>query len=156
MSGVAWDNASSRASRQNSTVMAAGQPPGEHIAAEPVHNGDQIDIAAWHTDIRDVRRPYLIGVHNGYVLQQIRVDVVFRVRFAGVGLAVKRFQSHAAHETADALAVYPMPLTPQDGRNLAVAQIRRLREQHVNAPHQHFVLCGFFRTVIHTGARYAQ
>ena len=75
-------------------LQAIGKPPGEHLAAVPVHDRHQVHIPPGHTHVSDVGRPHLIGVIDAQVPQQIGVNPVLRVRPAGVRLGVDRLDAH--------------------------------------------------------------
>jgi hypothetical protein len=47
------------------------QPPSQDSARKPVHDGGEIDEAARHRDVGDVRGPDLIGPIYGEAAQQI-------------------------------------------------------------------------------------
>ena len=40
---------------------AERQPPGEHVAAEPIHHRDQVQVAAAQRHVGDVAAPHLVG-----------------------------------------------------------------------------------------------
>lgn len=65
-----------------------GDAPAEHLAAEPIHDGHQIDEAPAHRDIGDVSGPDLVRPVDGEVPQQIRIDLVPRPLLAGIRLPV--------------------------------------------------------------------
>jgi hypothetical protein len=48
--------------------------PAEHSPAEPVDNGDQVDEAARHRDVRDVGRPHLVGPRQRQLALQLGID----------------------------------------------------------------------------------
>jgi hypothetical protein len=66
--------------------------------AEDIDDGGQIDEAARHGNVGDVRRPDLIGPFDLHPAQKIRIDLVTRRGFAGVRTAVDRRYSHAIHQ----------------------------------------------------------
>lgn len=47
------------------------EPPGHHVAAEPVDDGGEIHALPSDLDIGDVRRPYLVGEQDALALQEI-------------------------------------------------------------------------------------
>ena len=49
-------------------------------------------------DVRDVGGPNLMGVIDGQLAQQVRVNLVGRVFLARVGLATQRLDARALHE----------------------------------------------------------
>ena len=63
-------------------IQGDRQGPGDHIAAEPVHNGHQIDESLGKPHIGDVRAPDLIGPDDGYSPKEVGVDFVAHQRLA--------------------------------------------------------------------------
>src|ERR687895_663110 len=47
-------------------LPSVGQPPGQHIAAIPTHDGHQIQEASGHGDVGNVCTPDLVGLGNFY------------------------------------------------------------------------------------------
>ena len=81
-------------------IEGVGEPPGEHPAVGPVHDGHHVQKAALHRDIRDVRAPNLIGPLNGDSFRQVGVNPVLRTRSGGPGHLVDGLRAHQAHQTA--------------------------------------------------------
>ncbi len=73
------------------------QAPGQHLAAEPVDDSNEIDEAAPHGDIGDVHRPDLIRLGYRQLPQQIRIDLVAWRGFRCVRLTIERLDPHALH-----------------------------------------------------------
>ncbi len=67
-------------------IEGVRQPPTEHPAAEPVHDGHEVEEAPPHRDVGDVGAPDLVRPRYLHPLEQIRIDPVLRVRSAGVRL----------------------------------------------------------------------
>ncbi len=51
-------------------VEGVGQPPGEYLAAVPVHDGHEVDEAPGHRKIRHIGAPDLIGAFDGETAQE--------------------------------------------------------------------------------------
>ena len=85
--------------------QGVGQLPTEHVAAEPIHHGDQIEEAATHWNVSNIGAPDLIGPHDGDVAQQVWVDAMARRRAAQPRLRVERLDAQNAHQPLRALAV---------------------------------------------------
>src|SRR5271157_1788869 len=71
---------------------------GEHAPSEPVDDGDEMDEAARHRDIGDVRRPDSIGPLDLHAAQQIGVNLVAGRGFRGVAAPIDRLDPHALHQ----------------------------------------------------------
>ena len=82
-----------------------GNPPGEHLAAVPVHDRYQVHETPVHGDVRYIGRPYLVRPVNCQAPQQVRVDLVLRMRPAGLGLWVNGLQTHKPHQTLNTLPI---------------------------------------------------
>jgi len=48
----------------------------ENPAAEPIDDGDEIDKAVRHRNVRNVRRPDLIWLRYRQIAQEIRINLV--------------------------------------------------------------------------------
>ena len=98
-------------------------------------DGDEIDEAARHRDIGDIRRPDLIGPLDLHAAQQIGINLVARRGFRGVAAPIDRLDPHAPHQRCHVSAA--------DGDAFAlekIAQHARAREgafqmQFVDATH---------------------
>src|SRR5271166_5562745 len=123
--------------------------PRQNPAAEPVHHRDQIDKALGQRDVRDVRAPHLVRPLDRQTAQKIRIDLVFRVRLAGVRLLVDRLDPHQPHQTAHPFAVH-RPAIPAQHRDHPARPIERRRQiLLVDQPHQpQVVLAGRRRAPI--------
>lgn len=85
-----------------------GDPLGQHLAGEPVHNRDQVEEPTAHRQKRDVGRPDLIRSFHPQYIQQIWPDLVPLGRLACIGLLVDRLQPHEPHKSPDPLLVHWM------------------------------------------------
>jgi len=74
-----------------------GKFPTEYVTAEPVHDRDQIEKAALHRNIGNIAAPDMIGPLDGDAAQQVRVDLVVRVRAAQIGFGIVRFDPQNPH-----------------------------------------------------------
>ena len=59
-------------------IQGIGQPPGEHTAGGPVHDGQQVQEVALDGNVGYVRAPDLIGPLDGEPLQKIGINPVLR------------------------------------------------------------------------------
>ena len=73
--------------------------------AEPVYDCCQIQEAALHTNIRDVRAPYLIRMNNLNVPQQVRVNLVIMVLLARVRFRINGLKSHQVHQSGNSFGI---------------------------------------------------
>ena len=62
-------------------------------------------MAAIHGNVSYIGRPNLIGLINGHILEQIRIDLVARMGPTGLGLWIDRLKAHQPHEPLHPLAV---------------------------------------------------
>src|SRR6516162_5127214 len=74
------------------------QPPRKHAPTEPIEHDGEVDKAPRHRNIRNVHRPDLVRPRDLNATQQIRVDLVARLRRASARTAIKRFYPHAPHQ----------------------------------------------------------
>ncbi len=65
-------------------IYRVRQPPTQYLAAIPIDNGDQVDKAVQQPDVGDVGAPDLVGADDLDTPEQIRVNLVLRMRLAGV------------------------------------------------------------------------
>jgi hypothetical protein len=87
-------------------VHGVGQFPAEDEAAEPIHDGDQVEEAATHRNIRNVGAPDLVGANDIDAAQQVRIDLVTERRPAESGFGVDGFDSLNPHQPLHAFAVH--------------------------------------------------
>jgi len=73
-------------------------PPGQHPPGEPIVNSEQIDKAASHGDVRDIRRPDPVRPVRCLLAQQLLIDLVSRCWFRRVRTAVDRLGRHSLHQ----------------------------------------------------------
>ena len=71
-------------------IPAAGQPPGKHLATEPIHDRHKIEEATPHRNVGDSCAPDVIGSLDHNIFQKIGPYLVLRVLLARVGLLVNR------------------------------------------------------------------
>src|SRR6266403_2910633 len=79
--------------------------PTEHVAAEPVHHGDQIEKAATHRNVRNIGAPDVVWAFDGDAAQQVRVDLVTWRRTAQDRFGVVGFDAQNAHQPLGAFAI---------------------------------------------------
>jgi site-specific DNA recombinase len=101
--------------------------------------------------------PHLVAAVDGQPAQQVRVDLVLRVRLAGVGPLVNRLQPHCPQQPPGPLGVDFVPQAAQVGRHPQHTVARRPRVLLVQQAHQREVLRAFARrAVVQAGAVQAQ
>src|SRR5262252_3421652 len=120
------------------------QPPRQHAATEPIEHDGEVDKAPRHRNVRDVHRPDLVRPRDLNVPQQIRVDLVARLRCGGARTAIERFYPHAPHQrsympTAD-LAPLGSQQTSQHARTgewvLQVQPIKPMHDRQLRLRHR--------------------
>lgn len=117
-------------------IHCIAEPPGQHLAAEPVHDSDEVQEAAAHGDVRNVSAPDLIGPVYDQAAQQIGIGTMLRMSHRRFGLLVYRLQTHPSHQAPDTFAPDFIALALEVTRHLATAVERGLHELLVNEPHQ--------------------
>jgi hypothetical protein len=117
-------------------LQRVGDASSQHLAAAPVHDGDQIEEALSHRQIGDVGAPDLVGPLHPQPTQKIGVGLVPLRGFAGVGFLVEWHQSHEAHQPPDALFVHGMALVLQVPGHLADAVERGVQKLLVDQQHE--------------------
>ena len=95
------------------------QPPAEHLARGPIHDGKQIQEAVLDRHEGDIRTPDLVGSVDLHFPQQIRINRVLRMPLAGSGALVDCLQPHLRHQSAHAMAAHDGAFPAQIGRDLA-------------------------------------
>jgi hypothetical protein len=99
-------------------------------------------------------RPALIGAGDGQALEQIWVNLVFRMLPAGLRLLIDRHKAHELHQPADPMAPASMSLSMHMTSHLPRAIPWRLEELPVNDLHELQGLGAFAaRLVVKTRAR---
>jgi hypothetical protein len=121
------------------------QPPGKNLAARPVHDGDEVKETAPHRDVSHVGAPDLVWPLDRQMPQQIRVNLVVRVRLARLRSLIDRRQADLAHQTPHPLAADAPAQPPQMPCHLAGAVERALQEHLVDEPHEGEVLWALVR-----------
>ena len=94
-------------------LQTVGEFPAQHIAAEPIHHGHQVEKAVFHRNIGDIGAPNLVGIGDIQALEQVRVDLVPLGRLACPGLAIHCLDTHQAHQPFHPLVVYLVTHTIQ-------------------------------------------
>ena len=107
-------------------LHGVGEFPAEHEPTEPIHDGDQIQEARPHRNIRNIGAPNLVGPLDRDAPQQVRIDLVARRRAAQVRFRIMRFDSQNPHQALHAFAVHP-----QRDRHPATAEERPLQIEFV-------------------------
>ena len=115
-------------------------PMRKHPPAEPIDDGDEIDEAARHGDIGDVRRPDLVGPLDFHAAQQIGIDLVSWRGLRRIAPPVDRFDPHALHQRRDMPAANLHALASEKIAQHASARERTLQMQLVDPPHERQVL----------------
>ena len=78
-------------------ILGVRHSPGEHEAAKPIDDRDQVHETALHRDIRQVSAPDLIRLRNVHPIQQVGVNLVILRRNACSGRRINRLDAHLAH-----------------------------------------------------------
>src|SRR4029079_12327755 len=120
-------------------------PPSQDLAARPVHDRHQGEEPPPHLDVGYVRAPDLVLPLDRQVAQQIRIDLVLRMRLTGLGPLIDRRQAHPGHQPTDAMAPDATAVAPQMPRHLPRAVPGRLQELLVDETHQKQVLSAVWR-----------
>ena len=123
------------------SIHAVGQPPGQELAAVPVHDCHEIQEATPHRDISDICAPDLVRPVDHHIPQQIGPDLMLRVFLAGIGLLIDRHQPHEAHQSADTMTPAFVIVALHVSGHLARSVPRRLQELLVDDRHEPQVLC---------------
>jgi hypothetical protein len=116
--------------------------------AEPVHHRRQINKSFGHRDISDVGAPHLIATIDDQAPQQIRIHLMIRMPFAGVGFLIGRLDSHHPHQPFGPLAVH-RPAFPTEYRRHSARSIKRPRQmQLIHPPHHRKIVRAYRRRPI--------
>jgi Protein of unknown function (DUF2699). len=138
-------------------LHGVGQPPRQHFPAMPVHDGDQIQKALAHGDVRDIRTPDLVAPVYAQAAEQVGIAFVLRVWGAGLRLLVHRHEPHQSHQATNAFYAGAVPQRHKVTAHLAHAKKRPLCKSQVDFPHQHEVYARFSRSfIIQTGTGYLE
>lgn len=115
---------------------------GQYLAGAPVHDGDQVEKASAHRQVRDVGAPDLVGPIDPQATQQIGVGLVPLCRFARVRLLIDRHQAHEPLQSTDVLLVGRMALVLQVPSHLPDTIERGFQELPIDQLHQRQVHLG--------------
>ena len=85
------------------------QPPCQYLAAVPIDDRDQIDKAVQQPNIGDVGAPHLVGADDIDAPEQVRINLVLRMRLAGVGAGRHACQAQCLHQAPHPLAIDGIP-----------------------------------------------
>ena len=121
-------------------VHGVGDPPGQHLAAVPVDNGDQVHEAPGQRNIADICCPHLVWAIDLQALEQVRIHLAPVARNAGSGARIHRLNVHGAHQALNPLAVYPVALAFQVDPHLTGTVVRRFQVLLINQIHQFQIL----------------
>jgi hypothetical protein len=66
-------------------IHCVQQLPSQNLPARPVHYRDEVEEAAPHRNVGHVGAPDMVWLFDGQMSQQIRTDLVLRMRLAGLG-----------------------------------------------------------------------
>lgn len=117
-----------------------GRSPGDHVTAEPIHDGYKVDETLLHPDIGYVSRPYLIRTINHYLPEQVWILLGPGRGLTQTLLGINSLDPHPVHEPTDPLAVRHVALTVQPSRHASRAIEWRPSELLVNQTHENPVL----------------
>lgn len=131
-------------------VQSVREPPRQHLARRPIHDRYQIQEPTPHWDVGNITAPNLVRARNRQLPQQVWINAMLRMLFAGVWTLVDRLQAHDAHQTPHTVAARMEPVSRQVGRNLATSKERVFREHPIDLIHQ------FQRLSIHTNRHVIQ
>lgn len=67
----------------------------------PIDDGYEIDESSLHTNIGDIRTPYLICVSNFQIMEEIRIFLVYLVRYGCVFVRIDGSYTESFHKTPD-------------------------------------------------------
>ena len=145
--------ASSRAANTEVYLQGVGQPPGQHVAAVPVHDGHQVEETPSHGYVGDVGGPHLVDPVDLQPPEQVRIDLMPWVWLAGVGTPVDGLQAYQLHQPADPLAVDLVSVISEPGSHPSGTVERCLQVLLVYEGHQLQVLgAGLGWQVVQRGA----
>ena len=134
-------------------LQGVGQPPGQHVAAVPVHDGHQVEETPSHGYVGDVGGPHLVDPVDLQPPEQVRIDLMPWVWLAGVGTPVDGLQAYQLHQPADPLAVDLVSVIAEPGSHPSGAVERCLQVLLVYEGHQLQVLgAGLGWQVVQRGA----
>lgn len=100
-------------------VHAVRQPPAQHFAAVPIHDGDKVQEPAPHRNIGNIGAPNLVRAVDHHVAQQVWPNLVLWMLLAGAWFLVDRNQTHQAHQSPYTVPTTSMPVPLHVARHLA-------------------------------------
>ena len=110
-------------------------PPGKNLAAEPVHDGHEVNETPRHGDVADVGRPDLVGPGDRQLAQQIGINLVSGCRLRRVRPAVDRIDRHPLHQAGNPQPADHKALLAQQVAKHLAARKRIIQMQLVHAAH---------------------
>ena len=117
-------------------VQGVGEFPGEHVPAEPVYDGHEIDKTVLQPDVGDVGTPHWVGTLYGHGFEQIGISLGRLSRPTQSGPGIDRLQSHYAHQTRHPLVIDGIALVLKHGRHTTDPVKRCPGVLLVHQPHQ--------------------
>ena len=102
-------------------VQGVGELSGEHVAAVPVDDCDQVHEAAQHRHIGDVSAPDLVDMRNRQIAQQIRIAFVPLARRTAASPGVDGLNAHQTHQPSNSFAIDSVTQPTQKDDHLAPA-----------------------------------
>ena len=111
------------------------EPPAQHLARGPIHDGHQLEEAVLDRHERDIGAPDLIGSVDLHLSQQIRIDRVLWVSLAGPRPFVDSLQTHLGYQPPDAVTPDDRAFSSQISRDLTTAEERIFGEDPINLLH---------------------
>src|SRR3954453_14000862 len=117
-------------------LQGVGQAPGQNGTAVPIHDHHQVQKAAGHRNVRNIRAPDLIDTVDRQASKQVGILDLLRRSLAGIGALVDRHQPHQAHQPLHPLAVHRVALRVQPCRHPPRAVERPGQVLPVNQCHQ--------------------
>ncbi len=137
-------------------IQGRGCLPGKDIAAPPVRNGHQIHESSGKRNVGYIGSPNLILSIYADVPQQVRINLVLRMRLAQMGLRIDGLQAHFPHQPLNMLSVDRMFVPSQMSSHLPGTVKRRKGVLLVNQTLQQKVIFIHHRRIVNTGSGYAQ
>ena len=138
--------------RNTTAVRRVSDLPGENISGEPVGDGDQMQPGCPNRNIGNVNAPYMIRMGDCRILQQIRLNPVLRIRFAGILSGINRLNPQLPHMPQNRLvAAMNAIICVQPGADAALSVFRTGGADPVDVPPDHQIISGCRRrSVIQT------
>ena len=93
-------------------VQGVGKLPGEHIAAVPVDDSNQVHEATQQRHIGDVSAPDLVDMRSRQVAQEIGIQLVLLARRTATSPGLDSLNAHQTHQPSYPLAIDGVALTP--------------------------------------------